>query len=152
MPTIQLPSRTLTPKGQPSHVSQSEYCAKAGRSVAQHGDREALELVQSVARARGVVVSQIFQVRRGKLPIALARQIAMYLMHIMLGRSLTNVGVFFDRDRTTIAYACAKIEDMRDEPSFDDEIAAFEEAIAESIEHRVRALQVSMKSGIAHAH
>lgn len=120
--------------------------------MAQHGDREALELVQSVASARGVMVAQIFKAHRGKLPIALARQIAMYLMHIMLGRSLTNVGVFFDRDRTTIAYACAKIEDMRDNPAFDDEIAAFEEAIAESIEHRVLALQVSMKSGIAHAH
>jgi hypothetical protein len=33
--------------------------------------------------------------------------------------SLTDVGQIFARDRTTVAHACAVIEDRRDDPVFD---------------------------------
>jgi chromosomal replication initiation ATPase DnaA len=35
------------------------------------------------------------------------------------GLSLTEVGNVFARDRTTVAYACSRIEDLRDDPRFD---------------------------------
>jgi chromosomal replication initiation ATPase DnaA len=54
---------------------------------------------------------------------------AMYLMHVALGRSLTQVGNFFQRDRTTVSYACMRIEDLRDDPGFDEELGNLEEAI-----------------------
>jgi len=50
----------------------------------------------------------------------------MYLSHVVLGQSLTAVGVAFGRDRTTVSYACALIEDMRDDPGFDDEVTRLE--------------------------
>lgn len=56
---------------------------------------------------------------RGKQPVAHARQVAMYLAHVCCGKTLTDVGRMFDRDRTTVAHACIRIEQRRDEPQFD---------------------------------
>ena len=60
---------------------------------------------------------------------ARARQLAMYLAHVVLGRSLAEVGDAFRRDRTTVSYACARIEDMRDDPLFDAEVSRLEQVI-----------------------
>lgn len=56
---------------------------------------------------------------RGRKNEALARQVGMYIAHVGLGCTFTEVGRVFGRDRTTVAHACALIEDRRDEPSFD---------------------------------
>jgi Bacterial dnaA protein helix-turn-helix len=58
-------------------------------------------------------------VRRCRGDIALARQIAMYLAHVVGGLSLSEVGRLFGRDRTTVAHACAVVEDRRDDARFD---------------------------------
>jgi chromosomal replication initiation ATPase DnaA len=50
---------------------------------------------------------------------AFARQVAMYLAHIGFGFSFAHVGRLFDRDPTTAAYACRKMEDRRDDPGID---------------------------------
>lgn len=73
------------------------------------------------------IVSDIFDISfrdlrrasRGRAHVALARQVAMYLAHVQFGLTLTEVGRIFSRDRTTVAHACALVEDRRDEPSFD---------------------------------
>jgi hypothetical protein len=52
-------------------------------------------------------------------PIALARQMAMYLAHVAFRLSLTQVGQLFGRDRTTVAHACGVIEDLRDDQMID---------------------------------
>jgi chromosomal replication initiation ATPase DnaA len=44
---------------------------------------------------------------------AFARQVAMYLAHVVCGLSLTAVGTLFQRDRTTVAHACGVVEDRR---------------------------------------
>ena len=51
---------------------------------------------------------------RGRAEVAFARQTAMYLAHVSLGLTLSDVGDMFGRDRTTVAHACARIEDSRD--------------------------------------
>lgn len=56
---------------------------------------------------------------RGRAPVAMARQVAMYLAHVSFGLSLSDVGIMFDRDRTTVAHACRLIEDCRDDPDMD---------------------------------
>ncbi|NRG19419.1 hypothetical protein HPQ64_17135 [Rhizobiales bacterium] len=66
---------------------------------------------------------------RGKAEVAFARQVAMYLAHVVAGLTLTDVGRRFGRDRTTAAYACRLIEDRRDDPAFDKRLAALEAAI-----------------------
>ena len=51
--------------------------------------------------------------------IARARQFAVYLHHVALGESLSACARLFTRDRATVRHACARIEDMRDDPLFD---------------------------------
>lgn len=102
---------------------------KAREKADQIGDRPASVLVRMVARSHGFSVDEMFHHSRSRAPVAATRQLAMYLMHVVLARSLSEVGRFFRRDRTTVSYACMRIEDMRDEPGFDDEVSNLEEAI-----------------------
>lgn len=88
-----------------------------------------LHLVDLVARMRGVPPLLLLHPRRCRAAVAEARQLAMYLMHVIHGRSYADVGAFFGRDRTTVSHACARIEDCRDEPGFDAEVAALEAAL-----------------------
>jgi hypothetical protein len=67
----------------------------------------------------GVPRDRLATPSRGKAPVALARQAAMYLAHVSCRLSLTDVGYVFARDRTTVAHACHVIEDRRDDPVFD---------------------------------
>ena len=74
-------------------------------------------------------IVQLLQANRGMAPVAFARQLAMYLVHILMGRTLTDVGALFGRDRTTVAHACALIEDQREDRAFDQMVEALEQAI-----------------------
>ncbi len=61
---------------------------------------------------------------------AFARQVAMYLTHVVCGMSMTEVGALFSRDRTTVAHACEVVEDRRDDPELDSRVERLECAIA----------------------
>ncbi|MCO5092418.1 helix-turn-helix domain-containing protein [Bosea sp. (in: a-proteobacteria)] len=82
----------------------------------------------SVAAAR-VPLAGLRAANRGRRPIALARQTAMYLAHVVFGLSLTRVGICFGRDRTTVRHACALIEDRRDDPRLEFGLTALEAAL-----------------------
>jgi len=89
-------------------------------------DRAGWCLLRFVAAARGVPTRQLLSPNRGEADVALARQLAMYLMHVVLGRLYQDAGRFFGRDRTTVSHACAVIEDLRDDPEFDAEVSRLE--------------------------
>jgi chromosomal replication initiation ATPase DnaA len=93
-------------------------------------DRARAQLV--VALAAGAVGMPIDQVMGGgrETRVAFARQVAMYVMHVAFGVSLGRVAMAFGRDRSTIAHACRRIEDMRDDKRFDRWIEALEAAAA----------------------
>ncbi len=93
--------------------------ARHTRSAVQHS-------VNLVAEYANVDVSMIFHTRRCSTTTARARQLAMYLAHVVLGESLTDIGAAFGRDRTTVSYACNLIEDMRDDVAFDREVTDLE--------------------------
>ena len=99
-------------------------------------DAAADALVAVVAENRAVAPRLLFHHSRCRAPVATSRQLAMYLMHVLLGRSLAEVGRFFGRDRTTVSHACARIEDMRDSPAFDDEVNRLEALIEAADTHR----------------
>lgn len=82
-------------------------------------DPRGWRLAELVAAERGVAIRALFQPDRGQADVALARQLAMYLMHVEFGRLYADVGRFFGRDRTTVSHACALIEDLRDAREFD---------------------------------
>lgn len=93
------------------------------------GDLAAAAVAALVAQRRKIPLDLVLHRSRCRPEIAEARMLAMYLTHVVLGRSYSQVGQFFGRDRTTVAHACARIEDLRDETSFEDEVTSFEEAI-----------------------
>ena len=65
----------------------------------------------------------------GAAAAAFARQTAMYLAHVHFGLTLSQVGRNFGRDRTTVAHACARIEDSRDDPKVESVLACLEAAL-----------------------
>lgn len=69
-------------------------------------------------------------VRRDRRRLAChVRQIAMYVCHVALRISQSDVGDAFGRDRTTVRHACHVVEDRRDDPLFDDFVSAAERIV-----------------------
>ncbi len=85
-------------------------------------------LVSVIAAGFAIDPYAIVAPNRDKAPIALTRQVAMYMAHVTLGLSLTRVGRKFGRDRTTVAYACRLVEDLRDDAGFDFALEHLEQA------------------------
>jgi ATPase involved in DNA replication initiation len=85
--------------------------------------------IRLVAREKRVSHRMLTHPARCRAGTARARQLAMYLSHVVLGRTLTEVGEAFGRDRTTVSHACALIEDMRDDPAFDSELERLEQLL-----------------------
>ena len=75
------------------------------------------------------ISSLTLQSRGRAAPISLARQIAMYLAHVAFRLSFTQVGQLFGRDRTTVAHACAAIEDLRDDQIIDRALTVLASAL-----------------------
>ncbi|MES1991045.1 MAG: helix-turn-helix domain-containing protein [Pseudomonadota bacterium] len=84
---------------------------------------------EAIARVFKVPVSELRAPTRRTAPVAEARQIAMYLTHVVFGLSLSGVGRHFGRDRTTAAHVCRQIEDRRDDHDFDVLVDRLEFAI-----------------------
>lgn len=70
------------------------------------------------ARGTGRVVDRRSAVHR--------RQIAMYVAHVVLRLTLTEIGLAFGRDRTTVSHACRMVEDRRDDPGYDRFVSVVE--------------------------
>jgi chromosomal replication initiation ATPase DnaA len=80
----------------------------------------------SIGSAFNVSCSEMRSGRRGRGKIAFARQVAMYLSHVAGGLSLGEVGTLYERDRTTVAHACAVVEDARDNALLDRSLSFLE--------------------------
>lgn len=76
-------------------------------------------LEQAVLGVFTVASAELWSDTRGRPNVAFARQVGMYLAHVACGLTLTEVGQVFARDRTTVAHACTRVEDLRDDPAFD---------------------------------
>ena len=46
---------------------------------------------------------------------AFIKHLSIYLCHVVLGHSMRKIATGFELDRTSVSYACRKIEDMRDD-------------------------------------
>ena|SRR5689334_20056043 len=75
----------------------------------------------------GALVSR----RRGRPPVAAARQLAAYLAHTSLGLPRALLAEGLGRDISTIAHALRAVEDRRDDPAFDLALTMVERALAE---------------------
>ncbi|NRA28652.1 MAG: chromosomal replication initiator DnaA [Parvularculaceae bacterium] len=100
------------------------------RPQAQDEWDQAADLVLRVTtRAFGVERHDLMSKRRSKADIAFARQVAMYLFHVVFGGTYREVGQLFGRERTTVAYACSLVEDERDDIDLDRKLDSLEESL-----------------------
>jgi len=83
----------------------------------------------AVAAAFTIPIGELRANTRRQAPVALARQSAMYLAHVALGLSFSEIGRTFGRDRTTAAHACRRIEDRRADRELDTTLAELEHAL-----------------------
>lgn len=90
------------------------------------------EATRVSAEAFGVSDAEIMG-RRNKASIAFARQIAMYLSHVIGQMSLGQVAQEFGRERSTIGYSCGTIEDRRDSPIFNTQVELLEQQFQERL-------------------
>lgn len=103
---------------------------RAGQTLCDlQGDVTWRVVEHAVMKAFAVGSGEINGGSRGAARAAHARQVAMYLAHITGHHSLTQVGRMANRDRTTVAHACAVIEDERDDPVFDEALNYLERSV-----------------------
>lgn len=95
----------------------------------QDPDARARLAIALVSAADGITVELLLALHRSPAPVAAARQLAMYLAHVGLGLSQSDVARAFRRDRSTVAHACRRIEDLRDGASFDQRVAQLEACV-----------------------
>lgn len=106
---------------QNAEAADSRYLIIASRTA-----REAMDVA---AGALGVSILEIARRGRSRAQVAYARQIAIYLAHVVGQMTLAEIAFAFDRDRTTAAHACHAVEDRRDSVMFDQQIEALEAAM-----------------------
>ena len=89
-----------------------------------------------VAQAYGVRLDEIRAPSRRDSQTAFARQIAMYLVHIVFSLNIGEVAKAFARDPSTVCHAIQRVEALRENPDFDrtlDWLEALLRAIAERL-------------------
>jgi len=98
---------------------------------------ERSELCETIERAvatrLAVPLEDMRSASRGRATVAFARQIAMYLAHVVMSLNYSETGRMFRRDRTTAVYACRLIEDRRDHPATDALLQSLETALSSNI-------------------
>jgi len=94
-------------------------------------DPAAFALVGRIAESRDVSLVELLQGGQSRGYLGETRQIAMYLVHVLLQRTQKDVGLLFTRSHASVSYACQRVELARDDPKFDAEIEAIERAGAE---------------------
>ncbi|MBB5518258.1 helix-turn-helix domain-containing protein [Amphiplicatus metriothermophilus] len=85
--------------------------------------RDAMEIA---AVACSVRLDDLLARCRNRANVSFARQIAMYLCHVVGQMPMGEISHAFERDRTTVSYACHTIEDRRDSPIFDRQLELLE--------------------------
>ncbi|PIB93370.1 helix-turn-helix domain-containing protein [Caulobacter sp. FWC2] len=88
-----------------------------------------------VSLATGVPAAEISAPRRATHAAVRARQLAIYLTHITFHWPLSRVAFAFGRDRTTCGHACRKIEDMREDATFDRRLSDLEACLRQAPAH-----------------
>ncbi|WP_275789625.1 helix-turn-helix domain-containing protein [Pararhizobium gei] len=58
------------------------------------------------------------------------QQISMYVCHVVLQLSMTDVANAFGRSRSTVGHACQTVEDRREDSAYNDFVSAVERVVA----------------------
>ena len=115
-----------TSEGMQTNPRGGRYCEPPWR---------ARDIIDAAVAATFIVpLGELRATTRRGASVALARQSAMYLAHVALGLSFSEVGRAFGRDRTTAAHACRRIEDRRADRELDTALAELEHALRRNVD------------------
>ncbi len=103
-----------------------------------------------VCEANALPHAALLDEPRGDTHLALSRQIAMYLAHVVGQLTLNEVGTYFKKNRATVSHSCTNVEDRRDSPIFDLQLEFMEKQLRDRIA-RFRAREAREKKGVARA-
>lgn len=106
------------------------YRAVASSRIREYGCRLAAATASAVM---DLALPKLCAPTRSTADVAFARQIAMYLSHTKFGISYSDVGLYFNRDRSTVIHACHLVEDRRDGADFDARLERMEYLIDAAI-------------------
>jgi DnaA-like protein len=114
---------------------EGRYGAKGRKAAIGSGGVQLRQAIDpAVAAVFEVEIADLRAPTRRSPRAAFARQVAMYIAHVVCGLSLTEVGALFARDRTTAAHACGIVEDRRDDPELDRRSEHLERAVVSLID------------------
>lgn len=83
-------------------------------------------VMAAVALEFGVPDIEVYSQTKGTSRSSFARQIAMYLTHIVYEINLARVARTFNRDRSTAGHACKVVEEARDDDLIDEKLLKLE--------------------------
>ncbi|GJL91311.1 helix-turn-helix domain-containing protein [Hyphococcus sp.] len=86
-----------------------------------------------VCEAYGLPHASLMTTDKRGAELARARQIAMYLAHVVGQLTLYEVAEHFGRDRSTVSHACINIEDSRDSPVLEMQLEYLEKRFRERL-------------------
>ena len=104
------------------------------RPVATHShDQLACGLIISlVALSSGIEPARLTCQRPAQQSDRLARWTAMYLTSVTYAWPKWRIAAAFGSDRATVIAACSRIEDMRDDPEFDEALEQLEACLGQA--------------------
>ncbi|MEE9348228.1 MAG: helix-turn-helix domain-containing protein [Robiginitomaculum sp.] len=89
-------------------------------------------VMAAVALEFGIPDIEVYSRTKGNSKNSFARQIAMYLTHIVYEINLSRVARTFSRDRSTASHACRVVEESREDPIIDEKLIRLEQFLENS--------------------
>jgi chromosomal replication initiation ATPase DnaA len=89
-----------------------------------------------VSHAYGIALAEMRAPGRGARKAAHARQVAMYLSHVVFAMSGDDVAQAFGRERSTAYHAFRRVEELRENPELDRTLGWLEEMLRSAAEQR----------------
>ena len=83
-------------------------------------------VIAAVSLEFGLTELNLTSPRKQSTRIRFARQVAMYLVHVVYELNHTHIANLFHKDRSTVSHACKVIEDSRDDHVFDRKLIRLE--------------------------
>jgi chromosomal replication initiation ATPase DnaA len=102
------------------------YKRRHKKQTLPHQSHQVDLVIATVCLEFGVTETDIKNPKRQGRHLRFARQVAMYLSHIIYEMNHTLIGERFAKDRSTISHACKVVEESRDDPVFDMKIIKLE--------------------------
>ena len=95
--------------------------------------REQVWLVQAtISHVMGVPLNELCATTRRRPQAAFARQVAMYLCHIVFEIGISEAARAFGRDPSTVTHALRRIEEMREDAEFDNTLTTIEALLTDA--------------------